>query len=477
MKQVQKKSADPAVNQLLVQAYRRQVTVTWDRAEAMQPQCGFSRLGLCCHQCAAGPCRISPFDQTGERTICGRSQDDLVAAALIEQATAGVRSLSQLVGEFGGQVSPQTQQAALRGDDLCDLSVLAQRLPGLGQAALAALQALSGAIPSPREPQGTTANFGALQANQANIVLLGHVPPAAAAYLQQAADGSAQLLAMPGNESLVGAALPILTNYDSQELALLTGAVDLLVYGSQCVLPATRQLAAELGIAALPAGDLRTLAAAQQAVEAALSHQLARRGQSTCIPASNQRLQTGHTLANSPTVWDGLVAGYRQGQLRGLAYLGGCGNIAHTQDADLVALAKQLLQAGYLVVTAGCAGTALAKAGLCDPAQQRLPGSDLPAVLHLGACHLAYRFLEMAGRLRQAGVPSIAVFSELVQHKQLATALAFAADDVAVFADLDWAFGNAEVAATLRRLAGAGIHPVPDWRQPPAAWPEVAAGK
>ena len=65
MKQIHKKSADPAVNSLLVQAKRSGVELSWDRAETQQPQCGFGRLNLCCTDCGDGPCRISPFEADG----------------------------------------------------------------------------------------------------------------------------------------------------------------------------------------------------------------------------------------------------------------------------------------------------------------------------------------------------------------------------------------------------------------------------
>jgi len=81
MKEIRKKSADPAVNQMLQLAYKKSLGLTWDRADAMQPQCGFARMALCCSDCAAGPCRVSPFAAEEQLTICGRDEHDLVATS------------------------------------------------------------------------------------------------------------------------------------------------------------------------------------------------------------------------------------------------------------------------------------------------------------------------------------------------------------------------------------------------------------
>jgi len=54
MKEVRKKSVDAATNAMLVAAYRAKTDVIWDRTDAMQPQCGFGRLSICCTDCHEG---------------------------------------------------------------------------------------------------------------------------------------------------------------------------------------------------------------------------------------------------------------------------------------------------------------------------------------------------------------------------------------------------------------------------------------
>ena len=42
------KYADKASQHLFKRAHEEQISNVWDRYEAMQPQCGFGTLGLCC---------------------------------------------------------------------------------------------------------------------------------------------------------------------------------------------------------------------------------------------------------------------------------------------------------------------------------------------------------------------------------------------------------------------------------------------
>ena len=62
-KKSQKRSADPASQAMLAKADAAQQETAWDRWDAMQPQCGFGSLGICCRICSMGPCRIDPFSE------------------------------------------------------------------------------------------------------------------------------------------------------------------------------------------------------------------------------------------------------------------------------------------------------------------------------------------------------------------------------------------------------------------------------
>ncbi len=50
--------------------------------KAQQPQCGFCEMGLSCHICIMGPCRIDPFGEGPQRGVCGADADIIVARNL-----------------------------------------------------------------------------------------------------------------------------------------------------------------------------------------------------------------------------------------------------------------------------------------------------------------------------------------------------------------------------------------------------------
>ncbi|KUK14093.1 MAG: Carbon monoxide dehydrogenase CooS, partial [bacterium 42_11] len=50
-------SATENVEELLEKAEREGIETAWHRFIEQQPQCGFGLLGICCRNCAMGPCR------------------------------------------------------------------------------------------------------------------------------------------------------------------------------------------------------------------------------------------------------------------------------------------------------------------------------------------------------------------------------------------------------------------------------------
>ncbi len=92
---IQNRSVDPASQAMLAQAEKMKIPTAWDRFDAMQPQCGFGELGLCCRHCNMGPCRIAPFDGEGPKQgICGATADTMVARGLLRMIAAGASAHS-----------------------------------------------------------------------------------------------------------------------------------------------------------------------------------------------------------------------------------------------------------------------------------------------------------------------------------------------------------------------------------------------
>ena len=93
--EIQRRSIDPTVREMLARAEELGIETAWDRYEAMLPQCGFGELGVCCRNCNMGPCRISPFEEEGpKRGICGATADIIVARNLLRMIAAGAAAHS-----------------------------------------------------------------------------------------------------------------------------------------------------------------------------------------------------------------------------------------------------------------------------------------------------------------------------------------------------------------------------------------------
>jgi carbon-monoxide dehydrogenase catalytic subunit len=91
MAEERKKSADPAVLQLLAKCETCEglPTTMWDRYDAMQPQCRFGELGVCCTLCLQGPCRINPTGREPTRGICGAADYTIVSRNLLRRIASG----------------------------------------------------------------------------------------------------------------------------------------------------------------------------------------------------------------------------------------------------------------------------------------------------------------------------------------------------------------------------------------------------
>lgn len=95
MRTPQQRSIDPASVEILERTAAEGLPVAWDRYEAMQPQCGFGRLGICCKNCTMGPCRIDPFEGGTTQGVCGATADIIVSRNLVRMVAAGVAAHSE----------------------------------------------------------------------------------------------------------------------------------------------------------------------------------------------------------------------------------------------------------------------------------------------------------------------------------------------------------------------------------------------
>ncbi len=80
--------------EMLKKAAHDGIETVWDRLEQQQPQCGYGLTGLCCRNCAMGPCRIDPFGNGPTRGVCGADADTIVARNLGRFIAAGAAAHS-----------------------------------------------------------------------------------------------------------------------------------------------------------------------------------------------------------------------------------------------------------------------------------------------------------------------------------------------------------------------------------------------
>ncbi len=108
------RSCDPASIEMIEHAACEDLETAWDRYDAMQPQCGFGRLGICCRNCTMGPCRIDPFGEGAAEGICGATAGIIAARNLVRMIAAGASAHS----DHGRDIAHTLLMAA--DDESCD---------------------------------------------------------------------------------------------------------------------------------------------------------------------------------------------------------------------------------------------------------------------------------------------------------------------------------------------------------------------
>jgi carbon-monoxide dehydrogenase catalytic subunit len=274
-------------------------------------------------------------------------------------------------------------------------------------------------------------NLGVLDEKQVNLVVHGHEPvlsemAVAAAQdpelLKLASDAGATGINVSGicctaNEILMRHGVPIAGNFLQQELAVMTGAVDLMMVDVQCIMPALADLVNHFhtklittspkakfpGVEHVEFSEERALDVAKTIVRMAIEN-FGRRDRKPFIPDETMDLIGGFTAESVFTFLGGTYRStYRplndaiiDGRLRGAAGVVGCNNPKITHDWAHVEMAKELIKNDVLVVTTGCSAIADAKHGLMRPEVAfDLAGDGLkeicetvgiPPVLHVGSC-------------------------------------------------------------------------------------------
>ena len=99
--EIKKKSIDPATNKLIQKACGTEISLVFDRAEAMKP-CPIGSVGSCCSNCGMGPCRVplprgkseTAEDKKKRRGICGATAETIAARNFVRMIAGGAAAHS-----------------------------------------------------------------------------------------------------------------------------------------------------------------------------------------------------------------------------------------------------------------------------------------------------------------------------------------------------------------------------------------------
>ncbi len=279
-------------------------------------------------------------------------------------------------------------------------------------------------------PRRGEINLGVLKNDEVNIIVHGHEPILSEMIVAAAQDE--ELLAKAkkegakginvagicctANELLARHGVPIAGNFLCQELAIGTGAVEVMAVDVQCVMQGLAQVASCFhtrlittaerakipGVTHIPMDEHTALKTAKEIVSMAIDN-YKNRGQ-VHIPKQKEPAVIGFSHEAINYMLGGKFrASYRplndniiNGRIRGLGAIVGCTNPKIQQDYTHINLAKELIKRDVLVVTTGCATIACGKQALLNPKDAlELAGPGLrevcetvgiPPILACGSC-------------------------------------------------------------------------------------------
>ena len=289
------------------------------------------------------------------------------------------------------------------------------------------LQDVMFGTPKPRRGE---INLGVLKEDEVNLVVHGHEPllsemvaaaasdPALVAEAKKAGAAGINVagICCTANELVMRHGIPMAGNFLSQELAVATGAVDLMCVDIQCIMQGlaplvehyhtklitTSEKARLEGVEHVPMDEARALDVGKAIVRKAIEA-YGRRGHEIYIPQEKGEAVVGFSHETINYMLGGRFrASYRplndniiNGRIRGVAGVVGCTNPKVRHDAGHTGLVRELIRRDILVVTTGCAQIACGKLGLLTPeaAAEAGPGLrevceavGIPPVLSVGSC-------------------------------------------------------------------------------------------
>jgi carbon-monoxide dehydrogenase catalytic subunit len=343
-------------------------------------------------------------------------------------------------------------------------------------------------------------NLGVLKKDYVNVIVHGHEPllPEVLVVLskdpeiQKAAEAvGAKGINLAGicctaNEILMRHGVPIAGNFLQQELAIVTGAVELMTVDVQCIMQALVPVAAHYhtklittspkakieGAQHMEFDDHNATKIAREMLMMAIANFKNRKPEKVDIPSDKSDQVVGFTHETINYLLGGMFrASYHplndniiNGRIRGVAGVVGCSNARTTHNRDNLELIKELIKNDVLVLVTGCAAHVAGEAGLLRPeAAGEFAGEGLasvcetvgiPPVLHMGSCVDCSRILIAATAMVKAGglgndisdLPAAGASLEWMSEKAISIGEYFVASGVYTVFGTTWpTTGSADV--------------------------------
>jgi len=509
----------------------KEIETAFDRAQTMKCcPIGSGISGICCKNCAMGPCRVRE-DKTG---LCGATMGTIAARNLARHIAAGTaahsdhgRDLAHLLGLvaegkapgleikdelkllkfaknlgikiddrdikeiardasekalslFGQQngeidlikMAPEKRQeiwrknnVVPRGVDREIVEVMHRTHMGVDQDAEHILdQAVRCAVGdgwggsmiateitdilfnTPRAINAKT-NLGMLNKDEVNLVIHGHEPTLSGLIVELSNDkelidyakskGAKGInvvgICCTANEILMRQGVASIGNFLSQEIAVMTGAIELMVVDIQCIMQALGELTKKFhtklvttspkckitGSIHMEFKEDNGLELAREIIRMAIDNFSNRKGE-VYIPEVTSDLIAGFSHEYIRYALGGrfresfrpLNDAIIDGRIQGVVAIVGCNNARVPHDKYHNFLTRELIKRDYLVVLTGCAAIATAKCGLMMPEAMEYAGEGLrsiceavgiPPVLHMGSCVDNSRILTVLSEVVQEG--------------------------------------------------------------------------
>ncbi len=335
-------------------------------------------------------------------------------------------------------------------------------------------------------PVRSMANLGVLNEKTPNILVHGHEPelsemlavaindPEVKAYAKAAgADGVTLCgICCTANEILMRHGIPIAGSFLQQELAIITGAVEMMVIDVQCCMPSlpdvaksyhteivsTAEIAKTIGATQIIFDENDALNSAKEIIKRAIDNFKNRDPGKVSIPSVSNPLVGGFSIDAIKYMLGGrfrpsfrpLNDAIMADRIRGVVGIVGCTNPKTKVDAYINILTRELIKRNVLVLKTGCAAVASAKEGMMTPEtalekagkglKEVCEAVGIPPVLHMGSCVDNTRILEAATEMVSEGglgedisqIPAVGIAPEWMSEKAIAIGCYFVASGIDV---------------------------------------------